>query len=454
MIYIEKAGKPTVSIASGGFEDDSEASARAFGMPEVPFVVVPDVVTSVPPERSVAQVSEQLEGIVRALTTPSVSPSGNGHLRAERLPGPPMIFQGEDAFDALDQFNKTFLDNGWGDGFPLIAPTPERVERMMRGTTRAADDVVGILPPGMGIATVQGIAITAVMAGCEPEHLPVLIAGAEAVIQMGGRARQWLMSTSSDAPFMLINGPIVDELGMNTGACTIGPGQQSRVNIVLGRGLRLMLMNQGHNYPTEMDMDTIGSPSKFSFCGAEPVNGGPWVPFHVTKGYLPKSSTISVAGVSATRDAADTNNFTPDGILGSISGSLGGGGYTSYRWSDPDPYDPAGGSGVLVVLCPDHANVCADAGWSKEMVQDFLWGHSKTSAAGIRGRAKVNPDFLLPSWRWLLNLSPEEAARTALPGFNRPDRIEIAVFGGAGGKSQVMGLNGPTSTIEIKDRVG
>ena len=454
MIYLERKGVPTVSVASAGFEKDTLASARAFGMPRAPFAVVPDVITSVPPERSKASIAERIDVVVRGLTDPEALPEleESGPL-PERLPGEPLHFDGSDQFDALAQFNETFLENGWGDGLPLLPPTPGRVEEILKGTTLSPEYVVGLLPPGMGIATVEKIAVSAAMAGCEPSHLPVLIAACEAVIKMGSRARQWLMSTSPDAPIMLLNGPVVDELGLNTGKASLGPGKQSRVNIVLGRAFRLVLMNVGHNYPTEMDMDTIGAPAKFSLCAAEPVEGGPWEGLHEERGFPKSASTVTVAGVRNLIDAADLNNFTPERVLNTVAGGIrGGGNYVGIRWSDPDPYDPEGGGGTLVVLCPDHARVCTDAGWSKEMVRDYLWAKTRITAAGIQGGFKENPDWLLPPWRWLMDLSPEEAARTSFPAFNRPERIEIVSFGGPAGKSMTMMTNGPSQTVEIHDR--
>ena len=454
MIYIERKGIPTVSIASAGFETDSVATSRAFGMPLAPYVVVPDVITSVSPERSANSISERMDGIVRGLTNPAqeIPELDEGDVE-NRVPGPPIEYGGADLLVAYENFNLDYLDRGWGDGFPLTPPTRTRVDAMLRGTILAPDHEIGLLPPGMGVATVEKIAISAVLAGCEPSHLPVLIAGVKAVIQMGTRARQWLMSTSPDAPFLMINGPIVDEIGLNTEKCSFGPGRQSRVNIVLGRGLRLVLMNVGHNYPTEMDMDTIGSANKFSLCGAEPVGGNYWPTFQVTKGFSSAISTVTVAGVRNLIDAADLTNYTAEGVLNTVAGSIrGGGSYASYRWSDPDPYDPEGGGGAMVILCPDHARACYDAGWSKEMIRDYLWGRTKTTAAALQQTFKVNPSFLLPPWRWVLDLSPEEAARTTLPAFNRPEAIEVAVFGGPAGKSLVMMTNGPSQTVEITDR--
>jgi len=368
------------------------------------------------------------------------------------VPGPDREYSGT-GIDAYLDFNRDYLDRGWGDGFPLFPPTRERVDAILGGTTLAPDHVVGILPPGMGIATVEKIATSAAMAGCEPAHLPVLIAGLEAIIKMGSRARQWLMSTSPDAPFMMVNGPMVEELGINTGQCILGPGRQSRVNIVLGRALRLALMNVGHNYPTEMDMDTIGSPNKFSWCGAEPSKNDRWEGFHESRGFKASESTVTVVGARNVHDAADLTNYTVEGVLNTVAGGInGGGGYASYRWSDPDPYDPEGGGGALVILSPDHANACKDAGWNKEMVRDYLWGHTRTTAAALQQAFKVNPAFLLPPWKWVLDLTPEQAANTVLPAFNNPERIEIASFGGPAGKSMVLMTNGPSQTVKITDR--
>ena len=455
MIYLERKGLPTVSIASAGFQKDTVATAKAFGMETAPFVTIPCVITSVSPEESTAEIEKQIDSIINGLTNPDSLTVNSADEEAHRSGGPDLTFDGTDEMDAWEAFNTEFLDRGWGDGLPLIPPTREKVDKILTGTTLAADDIVGHLPPGMGIATVEKIAISCAMAGCEPDHLPVIIAACRAIINMGGRARQWLMSTSPDAPFILVNGPIVEQLGINSNQATLGPGRLSRVNIILGRALRLTLMNVGHNYPGEMDMDTIGAAAKFSLCAAESQDNLPesWEQFHTSKGYARSSSTVTVGGVRNLIDAADLNNNLPEPLLRGIAGAITGrGGYTSLRWSDPNPYDPEGGTGTIVILAPDHAEICAKAGWSKEMVRDFLWANTKVTAAALQNSFKANPSFMLTPWRWILDLPPDQAQTTEFPGFERPDKIELMSFGGPAGKGMVMFLNGPTQTVEITER--
>ena len=207
MIYLERKGIPTVSIASAGFQKDTVATAKAFGMETAPFVTVPCVITSVSPEESAAEIEKQIDAIINGLTNPESLAVNSSDEEAHRSDGPGLTFNGESQIEAWEAFNTEFLERGWGDGLPLIAPTQERVDKILTGTTLAAEHIVGHLPPGMGIATVKKIAISCAMAGCEPAHLPVIIAACKAIINMGGRARQWLMSTSPDAPFILVNGP-------------------------------------------------------------------------------------------------------------------------------------------------------------------------------------------------------------------------------------------------------
>ena len=274
---------------------------------------MPKVYNNITVEESVAQTDPAVSEVIRLLTTDQ-----DGHAlesALQRRDGAES-FEGIDQFEALEQFNRSFLDNDWGDGFPLIPPTEERVEAMLKGTTLEPDEVVCMLPPGTGYASVRKIAINAVMADCRPEHLPVVIAGARAIASLNPQdARGFLMSTSANGPLFLVNGPIAGELGINSKRATLGPGRQSRVNIVIGRALILTLKNVGHWYPGHLDMDTIGTARKFPMLIAENEEDSPWEPFHVEQGFRADANTITVFSTGSEKDVGDQGNSTGDGLF-------------------------------------------------------------------------------------------------------------------------------------------
>ncbi|MDP6494647.1 MAG: UGSC family (seleno)protein, partial [Dehalococcoidia bacterium] len=285
MIALEKVGLPTVAVVARGFEEDFEASAVAFGFPQLPYVVVPYTMTSRNREEAAKDVEGVFDGLSRALATQPPQPDRSSDGKV--LPAERERFEGADLLKGWEEFNRDFLERGLGDGFPLVAPTPQLVEAFLRAVRREPLEVVGYLAPGNGAATVERLAINAAMAGCEPTHLPVLIAAVEAITQTPQSVfpvRSIAMSTGPHAMMLLVNGPIVKELGINSGLCTLGPGKPGQVNTALGRALRLILMNVGHSYPGEGDMDTIGSPLKYSMCIGENEEENPWEPFHVERG--------------------------------------------------------------------------------------------------------------------------------------------------------------------------
>ena len=249
MVELEKAGIPTVVILSNGFQRDADASAKAFGMAPIPRVEVPLVYNNITTDQAIEQtdpvVNEIMELLTKGITGEDIENQALQDAQFKRFK-----FKGEDQFGALDAFNKEFLDRDWGDGFPLIPPTGQKVARMLSGTTLDPEDVVCTLPPGNGIVTVQKIAVNCVMAGCEPEHLPVVIAACKAISNMDPfEARGLLMSTSAGAPLIVVNGPIRNEIGLNYRRATLGPGKMSKVNVTIGRAFTLTLKNGGHWYP-------------------------------------------------------------------------------------------------------------------------------------------------------------------------------------------------------------
>ena len=445
MVTLEKAGKPTVMILSQGFEKDAETSAKAFGLTDISYVVVPRVYNNLTREETIIQTEPVVDDITRLLTTPPRSIDNT--ITRDKAPE---RFNGIDQFEALENFNEEFIERDWGDGFPLIPPTEERVRAMLSGTTLKPDTVVCDLPPAFGVATVQKIAINCVMAGCKPEHLPVVMAGCRAISNMEPfNVRGFLMSTSAHAPLMLVNGPIRKELNINSERCSLGPGKWSRVNIVLGRALTLTLKNVGHWYPGIMDMDTIGTPRKFSMCVAENEEASPWEPFHVEQGFKKSINTVTIFPTTGDKDVADQGNSTAEGLLRTIgwNGVIGGGG--GYIANLGGEYaNPKGG--VLILIAPDHAKPIANDGFDKRAAQEYLHNICTLPARRLINSFNV-PEKVRVAWRWLYKLSTQEQENTWLPVQQSPEEYHLVCVGGPRAKDLVCPAGEP-STVEITDR--
>ena len=450
MVEMEKAGIPTATILSNGFQDDALASAKAFGMASISFAVVPKVYNNITVEESIAQTDPVIDDLIKILTT-----AVDGYAMEEsRLQGNGMAvesFEGIDQLEALDEFNNAFMENDWGDGFPLYPPTEERVEAILKGTTLEPDDLVCMLPPGSGYATVQKIAINAAMAGCRPEHLPVVIAGAKALTQLDPQeARGVLMSTSAHGLLWVVNGPISRELGINSKRATLGPGKQSRVNIVIGRGLLLTLKNVGQWYPGRLDMDTIGTARKFPMLVAENEEDSPWEPFHEEQGLERDSSAISVFGTGSEKDVGDQGNNTGDGLLRTIAYNcnMGGGDYIA---SLAGEFEDRPRGGTLILIAPAHARPIAADGYSKRAAKSFIHAHSKSPARELINNFNV-PDKVRVAWKWLYELSPSEQERVLLPTLESPDGYHIVCVGASDrAKDLVFGTCRP-ATVQIEHR--
>ncbi len=203
-----------------------------------------------------------------------------------------------EAPDDLDAINRLYRERRWSDGLPIVPPTQERVARMLGATRRARDEVVAAVAPGYGAATVERIAINAVLAGCDPEYLPLLIAATEAVAAPEFNLQGIQSTTNPVAVWLIVNGPIAQRLNVNSTFNCLGQGAWA--NATLGRALRLILQNVGGALPGEMDRATQGQPGKYSFCCAENEAGNPWEPLHVERGFARECSTVTVVGAEGT----------------------------------------------------------------------------------------------------------------------------------------------------------
>jgi hypothetical protein len=443
MTALEKAGLPTVAIAARGFEDDFEASALTFGLPHIPYVVVPHTMTSRNRQEAATDVEGVFDRLATALITQPQSPTrtDKGSVRAAERER----FVGANLLEGWERFNCDFLERGLGDGFPLIAPTPERVGAFLKAVRKEPLEVVGHLAPVYGVATVEKIAINAAMAGCQPEHFPILIAALEAITQTPQNVfpvRTIAMSTGPHAMMLLVNGPIVKQLGINSGRCTLGPGKPARVNTVLGRALRLLLMNIGHSYAGEGDMDTIGTPLKYSMCLAENEDENPWEPFHVERGFQPEQSTVTVFGTIDIIHNANYQRRTDQLLMGWAARAS-----TANSYNTPFPnrseFDDCH---FTMLMCPDHARNLKQDGYTKQAIREFMAKNSRIPLKHMLASSLLSLDSLPSSAQWFLKIDPE----TLIPTIPTPDIVQIVVVGGPTGKSDlVRHIGAPTLTKEI-----
>jgi peroxiredoxin len=260
--------------------------------------------------------------------------------------------------DSVDPFEYCA---SFGDPLPVVPPTVERVERMLAATSLAPEEVAGLIPPNYGAATVEKIAANAVMAGCEPAMMRVLVPLVRAVCDERFNIHGVQATTHFAAPLVIVNGSIRKELGFHSASNVFS--NVARANSTLGRALQLILTNLGGARPGEIDMSTLGNPGKFSYCIAENEEASPWEPLHLEMGFKPDQSTVTLFAAEPPRGVSEHNARDARGILKAVSRVL------ATAWS----YRLCAGIEALVVLCPEHVSTIARDGYSKQGVRDYLF---------------------------------------------------------------------------------
>ena len=281
---------------------------------------------------------------------------GEVNLPARRLDVPPL----EDDIEYC-------FERGWSDGLPVVPPTEERVYRMLQGTTRAADEVLGLAPPNHAECTVAKVAINAVMAGCKPEYLPVVLAAVEAALDPAFCLHGLLATTWFSGPMVIVNGPVRGAIGMNWAGNVLGQG--NRANLSIGRALQLVVRNVGGGRPREADQSTFGTPGKLGFCFAED-EATPWTTLAEDRGVARERSAVTVFSADGPVGVADQKSRTPEPLIDSLAGTL----------RAINHYKLANAADVVIVVGPEHGRVFDEAGWSKAEVAAAL--HAATRIDG------------------------------------------------------------------------
>lgn len=328
------------------------------------------------------------------------------------------------------EVSRFFYERGCTDGLPIVPPTRERVDAMLAFTDRDSDEVVARLAPQWGLATVEKIAINAVMAGCRPEYLPLLIAAVEAVSAEEFNLYGIQATTHPVAPLIIVNGPISRELEMNSGHNAFGPGNYA--NATIGRAMRLILLNIGGATPGELDKSTQGQPSKYAYCVAENEEGNPWEPLHVERGFRLEDSTVTVIGAENPHNINDHESDSAQGICTTVA-------YTMAQVGSNNAYyltEPA------VIFGPEHAATVAGDGWTKAKVREFLYEHARNPLTHFSEENQVGL-FQRRFADRFPNLQPD----SLIPIAGSPEDFLIAVVGGAGKHSAAIFTFGMTRAV-------
>jgi hypothetical protein len=282
--------------------------------------------------------------------------------------------------------------------------------------------------------------------------MPLLITAVQCLATPEIYLRNKAMSTGPHAPLMVINGPMARTLKINSGTCALGPGAASAANTALGRALRLIMMNIGHTYPGISDMDTIGSPTKYSLCVAENESRSPWEPYHVSKGYAAEDSTVTIHFVYGICELYDFANSVPERLVEVYAtatkniAQLSTGNWVLGRRSDPR-YGTQEMEHNFMLICPEHAQVFDKAGWSRKDLQEAMYQAARIPFNTLMlNKESKALDAAHPELRWLYD-NPE----LLVPVVEVPDCFEIAVVGGNAGRGAYFyGAGGPV-TLPIGD---
>ena len=445
---------PGVYFITNEFLEDAKSAARDRGMPRIRVVALPaDKYYRFRASREELEpiASTCFDHMIEALTRPLTPEEAKPSPIEKQREGGNLQVAGRDFLNALEKTNELFLGNRWSDGLPIVPPAPDLVNAMLAGTTRSPQEIIGQVAPKNGTATVEKIAINAVMAGARPEYFPVILAAMEGFTDSHYDLTHVQASTGSFTPVVLVDGPLAQELGFNSGIGMLGHGW--RPNSTVGRALRLSLLNIGQTWPQINDMALTGRLEAYTFFTfAEDTARSPWEPYHVSRGYKPEDSTVTVAtSVNPTVfGGGAVTPWTGQGVIDSMVARMKGGGVV---WPHSQTY--------ILVLHPDCAVDLANHGYTRRNLQEHLYeqtrvpyeklagpvffGHDnevdfiRTSIADGRirpDRAQVFLDALKPGGR--------------VPIVQGPDDFHIIVAGGSPGYDLLFSYPGTNSANQTK----
>lgn len=361
--YIERLGIPTVLLTSSRTLSTARRGVKAFGVPGLRtcvFDVRPDRIFNTGSAEEIASdmapaIAELCAGLAAALTSPLTG--------EERHPQAPDQSCATDLFrGTARELSDLFYRNGWTNGQPIDLPTPEAVEEMVRGAGLPADFVVGRIPPRMGCATVEKIAVNAVMAGCLPTYMPVLIAAVRGALDPRVILEGWTCSQSTWGPVLTVSGKVADDINLNTDDNFLSP--YYKANATIGRAFGYLMMNIGGLRPGIEDLSELGHEYRLGFCLGDSPRNDPWGPLHADYGLSPEDSAVTLFWPQEHR--AHAGSSVPDFL----------------KWLctlDPYGWDP----GAMLIFSPGAAKLFSDAGWTRQRILDYVVEYARRPASEV-----------------------------------------------------------------------
>ena len=419
------------------FRGLSEARRKSLGRPDLPVVYLPHpMMTRTPAE--IGRIADEFVDEIGRLLTGAGASDASSPGAATTAPATAAAAANRAGLLQVDADPWAFFSwlesSGHGDGLPVIPPVPELVAAMVAGSGLAPETPVASIAPAGTLATVEKIAANAVMAGCKPDYMPVLLAAVRALAQPRFNLAGIQGTTHPVAPLVLVNGPIRHRLALNCGSNVFGQGW--RANATIGRAVRLILINLGGGLPGITDMATHGSPAKFSFCIGENEEESPWEPFHVEHGLQAGDDAVLVHGGEPPHNLQDHGSANAAELLLTLVSGMA-----------TVANNNAGlGGEMLLVLSPEHARILAQDGMSKNDVRQELHRRMRLRFADL---GKGSRDFYRHR-RPSTDLGPEVAE---IAYFDDPAQILIVVAGGPGLHSAVLPSFGGMSW-STRERIG
>jgi hypothetical protein len=314
----------------------------------------------------------------------------------------------DDGYDPAELI-EAYFERGWTDGLPVVPPTEKSIAQMLAGAALRGDEVVGEIPERGVVISAEKLAINAVMAGCRPEYLPVVVAAIRGLCHRDFAYHGPASSTGGSAMVLIVNGPVARRLGINSGNNAFGQG--TRANATIGRAVRLAMMNVMNTRPGFLDRAVFGNPGKYSFCFAENESDHPWEPLHVERGYRADESTVTVYASNSLNLVYNQLAAEPEPLLLCVADALCNLGTPNLR----------GFNQSLLVFAGEHTDMLRQSGWSKGDVRAFLAERARRTIADLK-RAARRPGAIEPGDETMYKYA-----------FERPDDILIVCAGGQAG---------------------